>query len=152
MPWELLKSGSSLLFKMYFSFIPLFQTCCSLFTLFYKIKRPPTSTLCFLHSKRDGCFWIALTLVFTCPSSHQNDLLIFPTWAPASSSIFLTINGNSCQSSHPRTSRNACVLWSLPWSLHLEVFVSFSELLLLYQLGSSQKHNPHQLFSQREFN
>ena len=84
-----------------------------------------------------------------------NRLPLIGSWFPASATssyIFLTINLNSYQSSHSWRSGTTCVLWSLPWSLHLEAFTPFCQFLLLYQSGSSQKNNPLQLFYQREFN
>lgn len=155
LPRELLKSGSSLLLKMYS--YSIFKIYCSLVIL-YEQKASSQYFVFFAQQKRQvvlSCSHSSCLLTLRPQPKWPNRLPLIGSWFPASATssyIFLTINLNSYQSSHSWHSGNTYVLWSLPWSLHLEVFTPFCQFLLLYQSGSSQKNNPLQLFYQREFN
>ena len=140
-----MKSGSSLLFKMYSYFVQFLNLLFSCYIILWDQKASNQYFVFFCTKKETGSFELFSLFLFADalaapspnPGPSQNDQLIFPWLGPpaflsaTSSSIFLTINPNSCQTSHSQCSGNTCVLLSLPWSLHLEVFIPFSKFLLL---------------------
>ena len=60
-----------------------FKTYCSLVILFHKIKKPPTCTLCFLHTKKTNSTELFSLCLVTYPPSGCDDMLVFPLYVPA---------------------------------------------------------------------